>query len=583
MLLRSPGSFDTAAIIDRPSDTGDNASLPRMSSPDEERADALPRHGWTVPLVLLAALAVVHTWPLAVHPATLSSNDNADAQLNEWILAWVQHALVHAPFHVFQANIFYPANDSLAFSEPLIVPAMIGAPIAWFGGSPVLVFNLLTIVGLTLSALASYALIFAWTGNRIAALLAGSVFAFNTHTLTRLPHMQALHIYGLPLVLLAVDRLVSTGRTRDAWLIALWLTILAYTSGYLLVFGTVLVGVAMIARVRDWLPRTRTVGSRFALASLIAIVAIAPLSVPYQRAANEQGMVRSLAAVTEYSATPAGYLAASSRLHLATWSRPFFSDPVNSFFPGFAVITLAMVGLLTVRRLDGPSRQRVTMLAAIAVVGFVLSLGTHTPVYGWLYRLFPPMHGLRVAARFGNLFLLGTAGLAGFGLAYVHRTLASRGASTSYVPIAAAAFVILANVESLRAPIQYQRFTGIPPLYGSLATEPRVVLAEVPFYPRQATFENAEYVLNSTAHWRPLMNGYSGYTPSSYVKLADAFWYFPRDYAIEAMRRAGVTHVMVHPERFGNEAEDVIRALNARADFELMGVGTRGLRLYRLR
>jgi hypothetical protein len=90
-------------------------------------------------------------------------------------------------------------------------------------------------------------------------------------------------------VLLAVDRLVSTGRTRDAWLIALWLTILAYTSGYLLVFGTVLVGVAMIARVRDWLPRTRTVGSRFALASLIAIVAIAPLSVPYQRASNETG------------------------------------------------------------------------------------------------------------------------------------------------------------------------------------------------------------------------------------------------------------------------------------------------------
>ena len=40
---------------------------------------------------------------------------------------------------------------------------------------------------------------------------------------------------------------------------------------------------------------------------------------------------------------------------------------------------------------------------------------------------------------------------------------------------------------------------------------------------------------------------------------------------------------MVHPERFGNEAEDVIRMLNARSDFELMGVGTRGLRLYRLR
>jgi hypothetical protein len=197
--------------------------------------------------------------------------------------------------------------------------------------------------------------------------------------------------------------------------------------------------------------------------------------------------------------------------------------------------------------------------------------------------VFPPMHGLRVAARFGNLFLLGMAGLAGFGLAYVHQMLRSRGGTSSYATLAAAAFVIVANLESLRAPIRYQRFTGIPPLYSLLATEPHVVLAEVPFYPRQATFENGEYVLNSTAHWRPLMNGYSGYTPASYVKFADAFWYFPRDYAIDAMRRAGVTHVMVHPARFGNEAEDVIRTLHGRSDLELMGVGARGLRLYRLR
>ena len=533
--------------------------------------------------MLMAALAVVHTWPLATNPATLSSNDNADAQLNEWILAWVQHTLPRAPFHLFQANIFYPANDSLAFSEPLIVPAILGAPIAWLGGSPVLVFNLLAIAGLALTALAGYAWMFAWTGNRIAALLTGSVFAFNTHTLTRLPHVQALHMYGLPLALLAVDRLISSGRTRDAWLIALWLAVLGYTSGYLLVFGVVLVGVAMIVRAPEWLPRMRTVGVRLAIAALMAIVAIAPLSLPYRRAANEQGMVRSLAAVTEYSATPVGYLAASSRVHLATWGRSFFKDPVNSFFPGFVVITLAIAGLLSIPHLATPSRRRVTMLLAIVIVGFVLSLGTHTPVYGWLYRVFPPMHGLRVAARFGNLFLLGMAGLAGFGLAYVHQMLRSRGGTSSYATLAAAAFVIVANLESLRAPIRYQRFTGIPRLYSLLATEPHVVLAEVPFYPRQATFENGEYVLNSTAHWRPLMNGYSGYTPASYVKFADAFWYFPRDYAIDAMRRAGVTHVMVHPARFGNEAEDVIRTLHGRSDLELMGVGARGLRLYRLR
>src|SRR5215211_6220476 len=84
-------------------------------------------------------LAVAHTWPLALHPGRYSLNDNADAELNTWILAWVQHQLPRDPLHLFDANIFYPAKGSLAFSEPLIVPAVMGGPLAWAGASPVLV------------------------------------------------------------------------------------------------------------------------------------------------------------------------------------------------------------------------------------------------------------------------------------------------------------------------------------------------------------------------------------------------------------------------------------------------------------
>ena len=57
-------------------------------------------------------------------------------------------AAARSPLQLFQANIFYPAHDTLAFSEPLIVPALLGAPVAWLGGSPVLVFNLLVHRGL---------------------------------------------------------------------------------------------------------------------------------------------------------------------------------------------------------------------------------------------------------------------------------------------------------------------------------------------------------------------------------------------------------------------------------------------------
>jgi hypothetical protein len=169
--------------------------------------------------------------------------------------------------------------------------------------------------------------------------------------------------------------------------------------------------------------------------------------------------------------------------------------------------------------------------------------------------------------------------LAGLGLAALRASHPRSRTAT----IAAALLVIAVNVEALRAPFEYRRFGGIPNLYSLLRDEPRVVLAEVPFYPPQAVFENAEYVLNSTAHWRPLMNGYSGYTPATYVEYAAAFRDFPSDSAIDGMRRAGVTHVMVHPTRFAHDAAAVLRELERRPEFELMGVGARGLRLYRLR
>src|SRR3954470_22866096 len=135
-------------------------------------------------------LAVVHTWPLVLHPGRYSRNDNADTQLNEWILAWIAHQLPRAPLQLFEGNIFYPAHDSLAFSEPLIVPALMGAPLAWAGASPVLVYNLVLILGFALTAFATYALVETWTGSSAAGLLAGSVFAFNTHTLHRFAHIQ---------------------------------------------------------------------------------------------------------------------------------------------------------------------------------------------------------------------------------------------------------------------------------------------------------------------------------------------------------------------------------------------------------
>jgi hypothetical protein len=108
-----------------------------------------------------------------------------------------------------------------------------------------------------------------------------------------------------------------------------------------------------------------------------------------------------------------------------------------------------------------------------------------------------------------------------------------------------------------------------------------VVLVEIPFYQPQTIFGNAPYVLNSTRHWRPIMNGYSGYVPASYIEHAEQFRNFPAEDAVAAMRRAGVTHVMIHPHRLGARADEVVRTFGERSDVELVAVDATGLRLYR--
>jgi hypothetical protein len=538
----------------------------------------LRRH-WLA-ITVFAALSFVHTWPLVTDPAVLSLNDNGDAQLNEWILAWVVHQLPRDPANLFEGNIFYPAKGSLAFSEPLIVPAIMAAPVFWLGGSPVVAYNILLLVGLTLTALATYAVVFSWTEDRPAALVAGSLFAFNTHTLTRLAHLQALHAYGLPLAVLFTDRLIRQPSVSAALCLAIAMSSMIYTSGYLVVFATIAIAVALIVRVAEWRRNYRAVLAGLALAAIVTGVVALPIVLQYRRVAIEQGMVRSIENVRQFSATPAGYLSATGRLHVSTWSARFSGNPVNTFFPGIVAIVLTAFSLWRALRTGAHSR-RVLMVLCIGVTGFVLSLGLKTPFYLWLFNAFPPMQSLRAAARFGNLFLLAIALLAGIGLAGLRQTQSGR-----RWPLAVAwAAVVLVNLEALRAPFDYRRFDGIPRIYNLLAMEADpVVLVEIPFYPAHAAFENAEYVLNSTAHWRPLMNGYSGYTPAAYRRLAWILWYFPRESAIHEMRDAGVTHFTVHPRRLGSKAEETIELLSRRPDVELMAISAnRGPRLYRFR
>src|SRR5688572_27334685 len=97
------------------------------------------RHGW-VPLSY-AALTLILTWPLAIRAADHQLGGGVDPWLFIWNIGWNVHAFTHAPLSIFDANIFYPHSNTLAYTEHLIGPAMLGAPALWMTGNAVLATN----------------------------------------------------------------------------------------------------------------------------------------------------------------------------------------------------------------------------------------------------------------------------------------------------------------------------------------------------------------------------------------------------------------------------------------------------------
>ncbi len=528
--------------------------------------------------VLFTALAVAHTWPLATDLAHLSRVDNADTQLNAWTVSWIAHQLPRDPLHLFDANIFHPAPHTLAYSEPLLVPGLVGAPLRWLGASPITTYNVLVLVGFATTALAMYALVLRLTGDPTAAVLSGCLFAFNAHTLTRFPHLQALHAQWLPLSIWALDRLLCGGRLRDAAWLALFFSLAAMTSGYLGVFVAVALATTLLARPDRWWRREGLIiAGRLGLAALASVVVVVAILWPYAVANDGVPIRRPLEEVARYAATLDQYLATGGRLHYRYWSYRFYEYGAGALFPGVIAMGLVVTALVSLRT----DRGRLVMLGATALVGCVLSFGSATPFYEWLSWVFPPAHGIRAAHRFGSLFLFGVAGLAGFGLV----TLRTRWAARSWATAAAVVCIALVNLEALRAPVAYVPFSGFSPIYSIIAQDPQAgAVVELPFRSRRRVARNADYVLASTVHWRPLLNGYSGFTPPSYAEAADHLRRFPRPRALEYLRELGVTHVVLHPWRYSEKrAARLVRRVSAHPDLQLLDVDAQGSRLYRLR
>jgi hypothetical protein len=128
-------------------------------------------------LLLFFILSLIFTYPLPLHLAG-AVEDTQDALLNVWITAWDGHQLLNDPFHLFDANIFYPYPRTLAYSELLLGNALLALPLTAVTGNPILGYNVALLLSFLLSGLGAYLLVLKLTRSSAAGLLAGAIFSF---------------------------------------------------------------------------------------------------------------------------------------------------------------------------------------------------------------------------------------------------------------------------------------------------------------------------------------------------------------------------------------------------------------------
>ena len=493
--------------------------------------------------------SLVYTFPLITAPAHANRLDSPDALLNSWILSWNIHQLRADPLHLFDANIFFPEKGTLAYSENLVTGALIAAPVAALtdyananpNPNPIVAFNTVLLVAFVLTGVATFVLAYDLTGDRLASILAGVLFAFAPYRFAHIPHLQLQLAFGIPLSLLFIRRLVmntastlTTSGTSAGYAGVGFALSAALTFGSSVYYAVFVASVAPLVALTEiyWLPRRRRLAAigRLFLAGIGAIVLTLPLALPYLDKL-QGGTVRSLEAASSFSAGVTEYVSSFSRIHA------FLPKAAEPLFPGFVALGLAAAALIGVSR-EG-TRKR--CWALIGIIGVVLSAGPALGLFSFLYHIAGPYRALRVPSRAGVLLLLAVAVLAALGLTLV-RKKAFRWA-----------LVAIAAVECMAAPLPLRLdVPTYPPIYMDVeALAGPGALVELPLPPPERFQDNALFVYRSIYHRRELVNGYSGFVPRSYRRAHRLLMRRNFTRGLESMWQDGVRFVLVHEGRLG--------------------------------
>jgi hypothetical protein len=529
-----------------------------------------PRGAAEATLVVLAAtaLTIVATYPVAFHLDQLGRINTDDGRWSIWVVSWVAHKLTTHPSEVFQANIFYPHRYALAFSEANLGAGLLGAPVWLATKNPYTTHNVVFLAAFVTALAGAYYLARYLTGQRPAAAVAAILFGFCPFIFARTAHVQLLFIGSIPFCMLAFHRLVDAPSVARSAVLGVLLWATAMTCAYYGIFAALMVSLGTLLYAtsrRLW--KSKEYWISIALAAFTSLGLTIPFFLPYLYVQSEMGFVRTLNDAREYSANLGAWGASPAWAH--RWWLPALGDFNETLFPGVLVTILGVIGAVSVWRGGRPAttapasrapatagpgllpRDTALFYGLVAILAFWLSFGPDAGLYRVFYAALPVFSFLRAPGRIGVLVTLSLTVFAAAAIAQIlTRVRRPR--------IVAAALLVAAFAELSELPLsQFRQVEPFSPVYTMLATLPRGAVAEFPYWYERSDFpRHAYYMLNSTVHWKPLVNGYSDHIPADFRKTVVALSSFPARDSFGILARADARYVVFHLDMYNTRLRE---------------------------
>lgn len=517
------------------------------------------------------AITIVMVSQLVNYSAFGTASYPGDARLIIWTLAWDNHALLER-LPLFDANIYYPAERSLAYNEHLFGVSLFSLPIYALTGNPVLAYNVLWLLSFVLNGLAMHALLHRYTRSHPAAFAGALVFTFSYYKMLHAHgHLHLVWTWLLPLSVLLLHRWNDRPSVARLGWWALSVLLQALTSWYLAVLVAMVNAAVLLALAtgwrRDWWRRL----AHLAAAAFLVGACLWPFAREYRHLPSA-----STGESARYSADAAGYLVPPEHTWLGRlWLQRIGPGPrwiwgENTIYIGWTALSLALAGIVFGFR----ARPGVTGFYLLLVLaGVAFSFGPSTGGSGDGWRPFdwlgvvPGLAAFRAPARFAVIVLFGLSVLVAGAVAaaYARRPRATAIAGAIVLPM------MLSEWYVLGFPLGKPQPYTTPLIYQTPELATARALVSLPEYRGTPQWPlGSDYLFHSMTHWRPIVNGYGRAEPPNHPHVISHMMAFPGPNNARTMRRLGVEYVVFHGGRFGPGATEIVHEAFRIGEYDLV-------------